>query len=259
LLAVASIAAFFVNPGWVIDRITRLLGEFLPRGEMEIAGIVKDAIGARGGVSLISIAILIWTGSRVFAAMTQALNIAYQAQESHGFVKRTLLRLFMPVVIGVLLVAALASRTVLYLVWVQLNLLAPIDERLLEVLLGTIQTGLLLATFFLIYRFVPRPRVAGRAALGGSVLATLLFLGARPLFLSYVEQFANYNLIYGSLTLIIILMLWAWVVAMILLIGGELAWHVQTMLIDPSLWPAPDLPPGEQTPDPFPTEEANQD
>jgi membrane protein len=57
-------------------------------------------------------------------------------------------------------------------------------------------------------------------------------LAARPLFLRYVRDFGQYNLIYGSVAVAVILVLWAWVVALILLFGGELASHVQAMAIE---------------------------
>lgn len=63
-------------------------------------------------------------------------------------------------------------------------------------------------------------------------MATLLFVLARPLFVSYLRRFANYNLIYGSLAIVIIMVFWAWIVALILLFGGETASHTQAMVIE---------------------------
>lgn len=89
----------------------------------------------------------------------------------------------------------------------------------------------MIALFFL-YLFVPRRRVNWRAVVPGAILAGLLILAARPLFLTYVQRFADYNLIYGSLAIVIILVLWAWLVAVLILWGGEVVSHIQTMLLE---------------------------
>lgn len=56
----------------------------------------------------------------------------------------------------------------------------------------------------------------------GSILATSLFVGGGILLKMYFENFARYNLLYGSIGSIIILMVWLYYNAMILLIGYEL-------------------------------------
>jgi membrane protein len=79
---------------------------------------------------------------------------------------------------------------------------------------------------------VPRYRTDWRAAAAGAVLAALLILVARPVFLTYVWQFASYNLIYGSLAIVIILIIWAWIVAGITIFGGEVVSHIQTIMLE---------------------------
>ena len=91
---------------------------------------------------------------------------------------------------------------------------------------------LLLASFFLLYRFAPRRRPRWQAALPGAVLATLLFVAARALFLVYILNVADYDLVYGSLSIIFVLVFWAWLAALILLFGGEIVTHIELMLIE---------------------------
>jgi membrane protein len=264
LLTAVSLAAYFVDPLWAIDRATRLLGDFLPGSQIEIANILKETIEARGPVSLLSTAVLLWTGSRVFGAVTQALNIVYDADEPYGFLGRVIIELGMSVSIGVLFVVALASRLLLRLAWERL-LFAPADaSALFRLAEATVPVLMLLLAFYLIYQYVPRRRVRWPAAFVGAALAVVLFMVARPLFLGYLERFARFNLIYGSITIVIVTIVWAWVVAMILLLGGEVASHVQAMIIEgrpaaqvehrhrlrsPEVSPEPEPPP-QGAPDP---------
>ena len=69
-------------------KATDLLGEFLPKGQVEIEGIVKKALEAGRGAGLLSILPLIWTGSLVFGAVTRALNVAFEVEKKYSFLKR---------------------------------------------------------------------------------------------------------------------------------------------------------------------------
>jgi membrane protein len=232
LLAAVAIAAFFVDPQWAIGEITRLLQKFVPQGAVQIESIVRGVFAARGGIGALSLVTLLWTGSRVFGVTILALNIAYDADETYGFWKRTLVELVMMATIGVLLIVALAVRPLLALLSNTLGVLPASPGILLQAAQIALPALLLLAVFFLIYRFVPRTQQSWRPALAGAVVATLLFLAARPLFFYYVRRFGNYNLIYGSVAIVVILTLWAWVMALIMLFGGELASHIQALLVE---------------------------
>jgi membrane protein len=100
-------------------------------------------------------------------------------------------------------------------------------------LIGWIFPALLLTGgFFCLYKFVSRHRCNWQSSLLGAGIATLLTLGARPLFHTYVSRLASYNHIYGWLTIGIVILLWAQILALITLYGGELASHVQMMVYD---------------------------
>jgi membrane protein len=240
LLAGVSLTAFFVDERWAIEQAIRLFGEFVPTGTDEIAAIVEEAVAARGTAGLLSFGALLWTGSRVFGAITHALNLVYGVPETYGLVKRTLIEIGMLLTLGVLFIVALIAPVVLDLLTRVLRVL-PFGGGVVAQLIGAIVSpALVLLTFFLVYRFVPRGPKNHRAAFAGAVVATLLFVIARPIFLYYIEQFADYNVVYGSLAIIVILIFWAWIVALILLYGGEVAAQMQAL---PGEQPHPDPPP----------------
>jgi membrane protein len=134
--------------------------------------------------------------------------------------------LAMAITIGLLLIAALASSLIIGLVW---RFLGPGDElAFVRTLLQFLVQGLLLLlVFYLVYRYVPRTTVRGGAAWTGALFAVVLFLVVRPVFSFYVTRFADYNLVYGALASLIILVFWAWISSCIFLIGGQLAALVQ--------------------------------
>jgi membrane protein len=56
----------------------------------------------------------------------------------------------------------------------------------------------------------------------GAVLATVLWIGASLLFSVYVANFGSYNETYGALGAVVVLLMWFWISAFIVLIGAEL-------------------------------------
>lgn len=232
MLAAAVIATFFVNQDWAIRQATQLVGNYLPGGAEQIREIVTSTIDQRRGVGIISLLMLLWSGSRVFGVTVKALNIAYHVDLDYGFFKRVLIELLMTVTLGLLLVVALSSRFALRMLWEYYGKNLPFSRPVFQAGLAIIPTLLLIVTFFLVYQVVPRRRVDWKPALIGALSATILFMVARPLFIRYVTQFANYNLVYGPLAIMIILVLWAWLSALILLLGGELVSHLQDVWIE---------------------------
>jgi membrane protein len=232
LLAAVAIAAYFVDPQWAIQQGSRLMGNFLPGSVNFIRGIIEDLIKSRGQVGIVSILLLIWSGSRVFGVITKALNIAYDASEPYGFLKRTVIELGMTVTIGILFLLALGSRMALSFLEGLFRIPILQQDVLYQFLGYAIPAALLLISLFLIYRYVPRRRVTRGAALAGSILFTVLFLVAQPLFIGYINTFANYNMVYGPLAIVITLVFWTWITANLLLLGGELASHLQDLVIE---------------------------
>ena len=232
LLAATAIAAYFVDPQWAIQQGTQLLGRFLPGSVNFVRQVIENIVQTRGQVGIVSILLLIWSGSRVFGVITKALNIAYDVSEPYGFLKRTLIELMMTLTLGILFLVALGSRTVLSFIDGLVPLPALQQGVAYQLLAYAIPAALLLVSLYLIYRYVPRRRITKGAAFAGAVLFTLLFLVAQPLFTGYINTFAHYNLVYGPLAIVVTLILWIWISSNLLLLGGEFASHIEDMLVD---------------------------
>ena len=171
----------------------------------------------------------------MFGVLVKALNRAYDVEEPYSFLKRILVEFILALTIGLLFIIALVSRSVFrYLSSQKTNLIPGQQDFLFGLLQDLVPAVLLFVVFFLIYRFVPKAQIDTRAALTGASIALALFLIARPLFLRYLSTIANYNLIYGSLAIVVILMIWTWMISIIVLFGGEITSKVQKVMIENS-------------------------
>ncbi len=69
--------------------------------------------------------------------------------------------------------------------------------------------------------------------MASAAVVSLLFSAARLLFFGYLERrFGFYSLVYGWLATAVILMLWAWTVALITLFGATLTRHIEELLLE---------------------------
>lgn len=231
LLVLVSMAAFFVAPQTATNRITEALGEYVPQSA-QVETMVQGVISARGTVGIFAFITLLWAGSRVFSSLIQALNIVYEVEEDYSFLKRLLVSLAMTLSLGLALVLALGSGLLLNLLRHEAGFLSFLPGELFTLLTWLIRVALLAMVFYLIYQYVPRGNHDRRASLVGAIGATLLFVVARPLFVFYIQEFGHQNLIYGSLAVVIIALLWVWIATLITLFGGELASHTRSMLLE---------------------------
>lgn len=233
LLVAVSVISLFADASAATDQFTSLVGNFIPRGENRIREIVDQAVSTRSQIGLISFVTLLWTGTRVFDALTKSLNIIYDIETSYNFLQRLLVDFIMLLTIGLFFVLAVSSGFAFGIVWDSLDFVPAERGVVFQMVSWLLQVGFLLAAYFLIYRFVPRGNQEWRSALIGSVVATVIFLLARPLFLYYLGQFGRQDVVYGSLGIVVVLMLWVWIVSLITLFGGEVATHTRRMLIEP--------------------------
>jgi len=81
--------------------------------------------------------------------------------------------------------------------------------------------------FFLIYKIIPRIRVHFKSALQAALFAGLFWELAKHLFGWYVVHLAQYSIFYGSLSTVVIFVLWVYYSSMILVVGAEFAYFLE--------------------------------
>lgn len=224
-----SIASLFLDASWVADQMSGLLSQFLPdESDQQVREFIDNAVAARGRIGFISFIAFFYTGTRVFAVLTRALHVVYDVESEQHFVRELLVQTAMLFTVGVAIVFALTSDYFYGLLSSSLEFLPGSGESIARNFIsGTIQLMILVVALVFVYRFIPRNASAWRPALAGALMASLLLAIVRPVFAFYLGRFSEQNIIYGSLSSIVILLIWIWIGAIIVLFGGELAANMQ--------------------------------
>lgn len=249
ITALISIYGLFADPDVVVDHVDALSG-FLPEEALGLIGGQMERIAAQptGGLSFgfaIGLAVALWSANNGMKAIMTATNVAYNEQETRGFLR--LNAVAFAFTLGAMLAVLLAIGAIVVLPimlgFVGLGATADAAVRLgrWPLLLMAIILGV-----SLIYRYAPnRLRAQWRWISPGSVLASVIWIVASILFSWYVTNFGTYNETYGSLGAVIAFMVWMWVSATIIIMGAELNSEIERQTIRDSTV-GPGAPLGER-------------
>ncbi len=188
----------------------------------QVQALVSRSGTTLGASLLVSTTLAFWSASSGTKSMLSALNLAYEAQESRSFLRfqATGLLLTLCAIVGAVLGLAILVLLPAVIDFVGLSK----HEQGLAALAGhAVLVLYVLLAIALMYYFGPnRPDARWRWFSTGSLLATLLWLGASVLFSAYVANVASYDATYGPLGAVAGVMIWFWVSSYLVLAGAEL-------------------------------------
>ena len=226
IAAIVSLYGLFADSS-TIGKHLSLLSGFLPGGVLQLVTdqvtlISRQANETLGVAFLAGLMIALGSANSGMAALFDALNVVYNERE-----KRSLVRFYATTLLFTFAGIAFIILAIIGVVVVPLILkfvgLASATERVLAILRWPILLAITMIGLACIYRFGPSRRDARwRWVTWGSIIGALLWLVASMLFSWYVATFDSYNRIYGSLGAGIGFMVWLWISAVIVLLGGQL-------------------------------------
>lgn len=220
LLGLIAVLGFFLPSANLQDQLLNYVGGSIPGATGIIKDNIAEIIRLRGVMSILSILILFWGGNGLFGAVSLSISRAWDIRKVRPFFIRKAGELLMAVITGVLFLVSLGASALSSLLRSSVNL--PSANRIFINLGSRIVAFLLIfIVFLLLYKLVPNVKTYWRFTWQGALLASIFFELARSLFIFYLENFANYQLIYGSIASIIALLIWIYYSSLIMIIGAE--------------------------------------
>ena len=232
LLAAVGIIGLLDLGASTVEDVVKAIRETLPGDAAEVlTGAVQRAGAQSSGSSVaatvIGVALALWSASAGMVAMQTGLDVAYDVEEERKFVAKRAVALGLLVVI--VLFGGLASVLIVFG--------QPLGDSLRDVLpFGGEVFGLVwnigrwvlavlaLTTMFAAFYFLAPNRPAPKWVWvsPGGVLGVVIWLAASLAFSFYVSSFGSYAETYGSLTGVVVLILWLYLTALAVVVGGEL-------------------------------------
>jgi membrane protein len=233
LLAIfPAIAAFVSLYGLIADASTiashlSLAAGIFPAGAVDILHEQITRLTAKNDAKLglgfiTGLAVALWSANAGMKGIIDALNVVYDEKEKRSFVRLNLLSLLFTLVAILSLMIALAAVVVAPIVFSAVGL-SSLLSRAIAVLRWPLLLVLAALALAAIYRYGPSRTEARWQWLSvGSVAAAIGWLLSSVLFSWYIAHFGAYNATYGSLGAAVGMMMWMWISAIVILLGGEL-------------------------------------
>jgi membrane protein len=179
----------------------------------------RQSLGFGAAVALV---VALWSASGGVGYLISAVNLAYDEDETRGFVRRKALALAMTsgALVFMLLAVVLLAIGPAFLEGNGVSTPIRVALQVVRLILGVVLISVALAVT---YRLAPdrdAPRL--RWVSIGAGVATMVWLVVSIAFSFYVETFGNYAKTYGSLAAVVVLMLWLWLSVYAVLLGAEI-------------------------------------
>jgi membrane protein len=226
LATLAALAGIFFEPG-IVERQIAGFGGVAPSQSVELirsqaAELAERQTGTLGLTALISLAISFFFASRGVDNMIDGLNMAHGETETRGLVMRNVVSLGLTAVLILLSLAALGLTVLVPQIASGLGVGDRTDVIVRwgrwPLIFVIVLTGI-----GLLYRSGPSRRSPRWSwVTPGAVLATLVWFGGSFLFSWLVRNFGSYELTFGAIAGVVILLLWMWLSSFVVLMGAQL-------------------------------------
>jgi membrane protein len=200
---------------------------YLPGSNEILAHNIQAVEGIRGVLGVIGVIGLFWTASAMFGAISRAVNRAWDIHEDRPFYIDKVRNILMSCGVGMLFLASMAATTSIQILG-RIDLpgvgqLEFLEHGGINLLTRPLPFVFTLAIFLMVYKYVPNTETRWRYIWPGALVAAIAFEVGKSLFVFYLENFADYAKVYGSLGSVVAFLAWTYISALILIAGAELS------------------------------------
>ena len=225
-LLISAILAYLPGTN-AFDQVLSLMAGFVPRESIELLRKVLATVVTPNRSTLLSFGILgtLWTASGGFAATIEALDIAYEVEEARPFWVTRPLAVVLTLLVGVLLLVALAVMIVgpQFGTWLALRTsLSWLFAEAWPYIHWTVAVVFTVLAVEALYFLAPNVKQRFWATLPGAMFAVGCWIGLSYTLGYYFRSFAHFNKTYGAMGAVIALMVWLYWTSFFMLVGAEM-------------------------------------
>ena len=226
LLVVGSVLATSRKTEVYLREISYALGRILPAGSGAALAYLKERSERPVGVLITASLITLWTASGVMISWMEGFRRSYELPKRWGLVRERLIAFSLVILAGIPLgfatiLVAFGSRIETRILFAIGHEFGPYILLMWTVIRWVIAGLTSIAVIALIYHnAVPRTQ-PWHSVLPGATLATAMWFAATALFGWYLQRYADYSILYGSLGVSIALLVWMYMISLIILVGAE--------------------------------------
>jgi len=226
LLVVGSVLANHRKTASYLREITYALDRILPAGSPTAVSYLQGNSPRSVGLLISASLITLWTASGVMISWMEGFRRSYELPKIWGLVKERMIAFSLvllagtPLTFATILVASGSriERNVLFHLNQEFGLYVLLMWTAIRWLIATLTSIAVIAVIY--HNAVPRTQ-PWHSVLPGATLATVLWFLSTALFGWYLQNYADYSIIYGSLGAAIALLVWMYLISLVILVGAE--------------------------------------
>jgi len=213
--------------------VAQFLDDLLPSHTEDpnspIQVLLFQILNTRNAVGVYSAIGFVWFSTRLFGSLRTVLASVFDIEADRGIIQGKIFDVEITVVGTLLFVASMAVTTYISMatagggrVLVTLGLRRDVMGGV-ETLVGRVVAFALLALmFFALYRYLPVRRVRASTAWVAALFTSGMFEAARIIFAAYSAAFKPGSFYTGTLTAIVVIVVWFYYAALVFILGGEI-------------------------------------
>ncbi len=220
LLFLVSVASKLITPE-MEQGMLRDLGHVAPTQVTDLVAHRLVILRSSGGPGLLTLSLVgaLWSTQSAVVSLITALNRAYDVEETRPSWKVHGLALLGTLVLGAVVLVAAAITVALPFA---AGAIGGIPGAVVS-WLGLFVAGLMVVLALVVsYRFLPNIQPPLQVIFPGAVTALVLWLLASWGFSTYARHAGTYEVVYGALAGVTVLLLWMWISGQVVLIGAEI-------------------------------------
>ena len=237
ILGLVAIGGFFLKSADVKARLNSLIIELFPVSADFVARNIESLVRLRGAAGLVSVIVLLWSASKMVGALSRGINGALGLKRPYALYLSPLRNFGLTVSVSVLVLSGIALTPMIeILAELQLGDVGSRLNTLLAVVAG--RTGGFAITAIMIavvYLLIPYERPRWEDLWRGILAATFLIEFGKELFAAYVSSVASYDAVYGSVSSIIVLLIWLYFSARVILYGTAVIAVCRELRVEPAV------------------------
>ena len=206
------------------DVMSAVIRVFPSSVESMITTIVNQVYNQSMGIIPVTILVALWSAGKDVLAMTSGLNCIYECPETRSYIflriRSTIYTVLFIIVILLLLVVSVFGNSLNIFISTHAEFLEPLADWMIDKR-ALITPVVLMGFSLLIYKFLPNRKDRFVKQLPGAVFAAIGWMVISWVFSVYVDIFQGFSSMYGSLTTIVLIMLWLYFCMYSILLGGE--------------------------------------
>ncbi len=186
--------------------------------------IVQEVYSKSLGTITVSALFVLWSAGKGFLALCKGLNVAYDLKDKkfvYYRIKATVCTVIFILLIVSTLLLVVFGNSINTVLQEKFNIFSKIINLILKnkVFISVI---VLFGVFIMVYKFIPKNKYKMKRHIPGAIFASISCTGISIFYSIYVDMYTGFSLMYGSLTIIVLAMMWVYACMYCILTGATI-------------------------------------